>query len=240
MRLRLRSASCLLATAAFALIQPSPLWAADRSALIQYIFLLPKRDTTSLCSASSDQSAKPVSKADLPVLFTGSTGASTLTIFQGIEQRCSFLLLVEPPPAGAATLDGFHRSLAIPKDIDISQSFSLSSTFLTGSTTLSATKNSVISFQHVDVGPGLTGPMADAFSSLYARLSKLKGFQGFQVWTWSARPNHWTVITSWTDQASALSAQFEPDVMQAWTILYSNTAAPKNESFYRLIQTTQP
>jgi hypothetical protein len=240
MRLRLRSASCVLAIAALGLIQPSPLWAADRSALIQYIFLLPQRGATSLCTASSDQFAKPISPADLPLLFAGSIGASSLSIFQATDQRCSFLLLIEPKPEFPTKLDGFHKSLALPKDVDFSQSFSLSSNFLTGSTTLSVTKNSVVSFQHIDVGPGLTGPMPDAFSNLYRHLSKLKGFQGFQVWTWSARPNHWTVITSWRDQASALAAQFDPDVMQSWSVLYRNTAAPKNVSFYKLIQTNQP
>lgn len=240
MRLRLPSASCVLAIIAFGLVQPSPLWAADRSALIQYIYLLPQRGMTSQCTASSDHSTKPVSSAELPILFAGTTGASSLSIFQAIDQRCSFLLLIEPRPEALTKLDGFHKSMALPKAIDFSQSFSLPSNFLTGSTTLSATRNSVVSFQHIDVGPGLTGPMPDAFSHLYNHLSNLKGFEGFQVWTWSTRPNHWTVITSWRDQASASAAQYEPDVMQAWSVLYRNTAAPKNLTFYRLIQSSQP
>lgn len=240
MRLRLHHASFALVLAALAMIQPKTLWAAERSALIQYIYLLPQAGSASLCKASPDPSIKPVQAVELPAMFAGAVVGSSVSIFQEINERCSFTLLIKPTPEGSERPDGFQKSLTIPKDIDSSQAFALTSSFLTGSTKLEATKDSVVSFQHVDVGPGLTGPMPDAFNSLYRRLSALKGFQGFQVWTWTSRPNHWTVISSWKDQASAFKAQSDPGVMQILNELYRNTAAPKHESFYRLIEANQP
>ena len=237
MRLRLRHASCALIMALLAVMRPSPLWAAERSALIQYIDLLPQMGSANLCRVSADPSLKPVQPAELPRMFAGAMGGSTVSIFQGLDQRCSFTLLIQPPLRGATRSDGFQKSLTIPKELDYSQSFDLTSTFLTGSESLGASSGSIVSFQHVDVGPGLTGPMPALFNSLYQRLSTLNGVQGFQVWTWSSRPNHWTVITSWRDQTSALAAQYDPTVMRIWSELYRNTAAPKHLSFYRLIKT---
>jgi hypothetical protein len=236
MRLRLHRASCALVFAVLAVFQASPLWAAERSALIQYIFLIPHSDAQFLCSASSFQPSKPVQVSELPAMFVGAPSGSSASIFQRLDERCSFVLLTEPKFDGSTKLDGYRRSLTVPSDIDHSESFSMPSQFLIGSPALGATKSSVLSFQHVDVGPGFAGPMPASFDSLYRRLSMLKGFQGFQVWTWNSRPNHWTVITSWKDQDSAFSAQSNPDVMAIWNILYRDTAAPKNKSFYRLIQ----
>lgn len=236
---KLHRASCALFITALAVMQPSSLWAAERSALIQYIFLLPQAGSGSLCRASSNQSIKPVHADELPAMFAGPVGGSNLSIFQEIDKSCSFILLIELMSQSFKRPDGFQKSLTIPKDFDYSQAFGLTSSFVTGSTQLGATKGSLVTFQHVDVGPDLTGQMPDAFNSLYRRLSILKGLQGFQVWVWTLRPNHWTVITSWEDQDSASAAQFDPEVMKIWDALYRNTAAPRHQEFYRLVETNQ-
>ena len=231
----IQSSSSALVMMALAMVQPAPLLAAERTALIQYIYLVPQAGSTSGC-LSSVQSSQPQNPAQLPSMFAGAVGQSAVAIYQGLQNRCDFILTVAPPPAQRRGAEGFQKSLTIPAASDQSQSFTLTSTFLVGSEQLGATPNSIVWFHHVDAGPGRTGSMPGNFARLYQRLSTFSGFQGFQVWTWKARPNHWTVITSWKDEASSLQARRDPQVISIWDAIELDTAAPKQTYPFRLLQ----
>lgn len=215
--------------------QPTPPAAADTTALIKYIYLIPQEGPTGGCLASPS-SSKPVNPEQLPSLFAGAADQSVVAVYQGLQNPCDFILMATPPPTRRNGVEGFQRSLDLPPEADYTQSFALTSSFLLGNERLGATPTSTVWFHHVDAGPGRTAKMPDNFALLFQQLSTFSGFQGLQVWTWRNRPNHWTVITSWTDPASSLRARRDPAVIRAWDAIQLYSAAPKQTYPFRLIQ----
>ena len=92
---------------------------------------------------------------------------------------------------------------------------------------------SKVVIKHVDVVPSKRELYQPYVQRLAQALKGHAGLEGFQVWTWNSRPNHWTVFTVWRDARAADAAQISPELMAIWDQIYEYSASPNNQSIFR-------
>jgi hypothetical protein len=217
------------------------------TALIQYIQTKPdgvaaNGDPRCLISV---QPRIEVRLADLPMQFADARLSRNTRIFQDTDSPCEFVLVTSPapatlpaegPPQPGLLRNGHDNSLVSGLNRDVSRSFNLSSVFLVGSPSLDVSSASVVVLQHVDSAPQNRTKLPPLFEALYRHMSKgLPGFQGFQVWTWTSRPNHWTTMAAFKDMRSYKTMVLNPDYFDLWNAIYAFSAAPKNYQYYQLV-----
>ena len=161
----------------------------------------------------------------------------TVLLFQDSNDHHDFVAITQGIHADEPIQLGWNKLPNQNKTSTTSEAraFVLRSTLLSGNPKLNATKRSYVTIKHVDSDPKKRNSNPPLFQQLEQILNTKAGFQGLQVWTWDARPNHWTVIEAWNDTPSQQRAQQSPEIVILWDLIYSNTAAPKNESSYRLV-----
>lgn len=220
---------------------------ASTTALIQYIQTKPDgvaRNGDPQCLISI-QPRIEVRLADLPKQFADARSSGKTRIFQDTDSPCEFLLFTSPapatlpaesPPQPSLLRNGYDNSLISNSSADVSRSFNLSSVFLLGSTNLDVSRTSVVVLEHVDSAPQNRTQLPPLFAALYRHMqSGVAGFQGFQVWTWTSRPNHWTTITTFKDMRAYKTATLNSTYFDRWNAIYAFGAAPKNYQYYRLV-----
>jgi hypothetical protein len=217
------------------------------TALIQYIQTKPdgvaaNGDPRCLISV---QPRIEVRLADLPTQFADARSSKNTRVFQDTDSPCEFLLFTSPapstlpaesPPQQSLLRNGLDNSLVSGLSRDVSRSFNLSSVFLLGSTQLDLSSTSVVVLEHVDSAPPNRTQVPPLFEALFRHLQNgVAGFQGFQVWTWTSRPNHWTTITAFQDMRAYKTATLNSTYFDRWNAIYAFGAAPKNYQYYRLV-----
>jgi hypothetical protein len=217
------------------------------TALIQYIQtkpdgVAPNGDPRCLISV---QPRIEVRLADLPMQFADARSSGNTKVFQDTDSPCEFLLFTSPAPATLAAesppqqsllRNGLDNSLIPSLNRDLSRSFNLSSVFLLGSTNLDVSSTSVLVVEHVDSAPPNRTQLPPLFEALYRHLQNgVAGLEGFQVWTWTSRPNHWTTITAFKDMRAYKTATLNSTYFDSWNAIYAFGAAPKNYQYYRLV-----
>lgn len=214
----------------------------NHSALIQYVYSQPPSNefgSTQSCISSlhSPRRASPDSREPGPL---NDSVYTNFFILNNIQDPCQFLLVSKPhaPLSGAGAVS-FPNGVSLlspdPTGDGHVRLFSLYSTFLLGSQSLNLSAQSFVVAQHFDSDPlkkGLNPPLFLAYSK---SLQNLPGFEALQVWTWNQRQNHWTLITSWTNEQAYKNSLLQPAVFSSMNALLANSAAPQNLSFYRLM-----
>ena len=217
------------------------------TALIQYIQTKPdgvaaNGDPRCLISV---QPRIEVRLADLPTQFADAGSSRNTRVFQDTDSPCEFLLITSPAPSTLPAesapqqrllRNGLDNSLISGLGRDVSRSFNLSSVFLLGSPQLDVSNTSVVVVEHVDSAPPNRAQLPPLFEALYRHLQKdVVGFQGFQVWTWTSRPNHWTTLTAFNGMRAYKTATLKSDYFDRWNAIYAFGAAPKNYQYYSLV-----
>ncbi len=221
--------------------QPVAAAASAREGLIVYLYSPPG---LARCIVPSTEAAGAFSaSASLQHLvgrLQASGRSSQLQIFTDISAPQDFVLLQsfsQPslnPDAGAGR-NGWNRDF-FPDSSDClakARLFELPSTFLLGDRSLKVRPDSLVVIQHVDVDPKMRELYQPYFQQLARVLKGQSGFEGFQVWTWNSRPNHWTVISVWRDLHTVEAAQHRPELVAVWDQIFANAASPRNWSNYR-------
>lgn len=166
---------------------------------------------------------------------------SQITVFQGMSQHSKYVLLQQLNGATSSGLYGAsrqwsetHRFNADPKNPRV-RAFVICSALLLGAPSLRVDPSAFVRIRHVDALPQNKSLNPPLFSQLESQLQRFKGFQGMQVWTSKARPNHWTVIDVWTRPEDSDRADADASINRILDALNDNAAAPNNQDDYRLV-----
>lgn len=163
---------------------------------------------------------------------------SQVQFFQDLREDNKFIALIVGPDAQAKTSAGWSRNCFMETNsaVPARRCFVLNSTLLVGDPRLEFSGTSWIQIEHVDSDPMKRDANLPLFQRLQTLMQRQPGFQGLQVWTWTARPNHWTVITQWIDAEASRRAAADPEVMATADQIYANEAAPSNADVVRAIR----
>ena len=114
--------------------------------------------------------------------------------------------------------------------------FILKSEYLAGSKNLSIPLGALVMVAHIDADPLQSKQTLLQLEQLGALMPELKGNHGIQILTWRKRPNHWTLISVWTDSASYSSALEDARLIEIRTAIATHAAAPADLRLYRRIE----
>lgn len=168
--------------------------------------------------------------------------SSRILLFADVSNQQNYVAVIADQTAdeipGTGWSKGFLKQYS--SDFPGGRSFVLDSTLLVGNPILKATSSSFIQIEHVDSDPTKREATQPLFEQLDRELRKQPGFKDLQVWTWTARTNHWTVIEVWESEAASLHAARQPGLIKIWDQLYGNAAAPNSHGEFRLMKSVQP
>ena len=167
---------------------------------------------------------------------------SRIMLFDDLTDPEDYVALITDPHADQIKATGWSKDFLdlYSSDFPACRSFVLDSTLLVGKRDLNATSSSYIQIEHVDSDPIKRDAAKPLFEQLEREIRKQPGFKDLQVWTWTVRTNHWTVIQVWESEADSRRAARQPELIQIWDQLYGNAAAPSSPNVYRLLKSIQP
>lgn len=113
--------------------------------------------------------------------------------------------------------------------------FNLTSDFMNGTAPLTIPREALIMVAHLDADPSQREQAQIQLNRLGNVIPGLKGNQGVQILTWKKRPNHWTLLTIWKDQASYLAGLEDPHVRKIRAVIASYAAAPSDLRLYQRV-----
>ena len=201
--------------------------------------------------SSSAQAEEPARQADIIYIYrTGltktelakairqDTANQQIVLFKDRNQRADdYVALVPVKPGSGTVTDGWQKcSNLLPTASHHARVFRLRSTLTLGRPSLALDDNSFVVIEHLDAYPAQRDLNPPIFVQLQQTLESLPGFQGLQIWTWTARTNHWTVITAWQSREAFQRANQMAAVEQLWDRLYENSAAPQNDNDFSLVR----
>ena len=168
--------------------------------------------------------------------------SSRILLFDNVKEPDDYVALITKPHAKEIRPGGWSKSLLKPysSEFPSSRSFMLDSRLLLGNPNLNATNSSYIEIEHVDSDPTKREAAQPLFEQLDREIRKQPGFKDLQVWTWTARTNHWTVIQVWESEAASRHAARQPGLIRIWDQLYGYAAAPNSWGEFRLLKSVQP
>ena len=166
---------------------------------------------------------------------------SRIMLFDDVTDPEDYVALITDPHADPIKAAGWSKDFLdlYSSDFPAGRSFLLDSTLLVGKPDLNATSSSYVQIEHVDSDPLKREAAKPLFEQLDREIRKQPGFKDLQVWTWTARTNHWTVIQVWENEAASRKAARQPVLIKILDQLYGNAAAPSSLNVYRLIKSIQ-
>lgn len=167
---------------------------------------------------------------------------SRILLFRDITDPTDYVVVIADQASDAIPGSGWSKDLVklYSPDFSAARAFVLDSTLLVGDHILDATQSSFIQIEHVDSDPAKREATLPLFGQLEQEMRKQPGFKDLQVWTWTARTNHWTVIQVWDSQEASRKAAYQPGLIRIWDQLYGNAAAPNSFSEFRLMTSVEP
>jgi quinol monooxygenase YgiN len=165
-----------------------------------------------------------------------------IQLFGDIRYPHDYVAVIQGQYANQVSATGWSTSLLkrYSSNFPAGRSFVLDSTLLIGDAELKVNPSSFVQIEHVDSDPTKREAALPLFEKLSQVLQQQPGFKDLQVWTWTARTNHWTVIEVWENEDASHNASKQPEIVRVWDQLYGNAAAPNSLGEYRLLKTTQP